>query len=134
MDFNFRQTASGADSTSDSMGTAGYFQRFKLAGGETGHTLPSSVKVKNEWNYTSILPMRLHGIHKENFTVVYLLFYRYSFRVFNIQGGSNMTGTNCDLFTHKSSWSYLNRLVFPYFALVFPSPVSVAPVLTEDEV
>jgi hypothetical protein len=29
-----------------------------------------------------------------------------------IQGGSNMTGTNCDLFTHKSSPSYLNHLVF----------------------
>jgi hypothetical protein len=28
-----------------------------------------------------------------------------------IQGGSNMTGTNCDMFTHKSSWSYLNHLV-----------------------
>ena len=25
--------------------------------------------------------------------------------------GSNMTGTNCDLFTHKSSRSYLNHLV-----------------------
>jgi hypothetical protein len=29
-----------------------------------------------------------------------------------IQGGSNMTGTNCDLFTHKYSRSYLNHLVF----------------------
>jgi hypothetical protein len=28
-----------------------------------------------------------------------------------VQGGSNMTGTNCDLFTHKSSRSYLNHLV-----------------------
>jgi type IV secretory pathway VirB6-like protein len=28
-----------------------------------------------------------------------------------VQGGSNMTGTNCDLFTHKSSGSYLNHLV-----------------------
>jgi hypothetical protein len=28
-----------------------------------------------------------------------------------IQDGSNMTGTNCDLFTHKSSRSYLNHLV-----------------------
>jgi hypothetical protein len=28
-----------------------------------------------------------------------------------IQGGSNMTGTNCDLLTHKSSRSYLNHLV-----------------------
>jgi hypothetical protein len=30
---------------------------------------------------------------------------------FNIQGGSNMTGTNCDLFTHGLSWSYLNHLL-----------------------
>jgi hypothetical protein len=29
----------------------------------------------------------------------------------NIQGGSNMTGTNCDLFTHNQSRSYLNHLV-----------------------
>ena len=29
-----------------------------------------------------------------------------------LQGGSNMTGTNSDLFTHKSSRSYLNHLVF----------------------
>jgi hypothetical protein len=29
----------------------------------------------------------------------------------SIQGGSNMTGTNCDLFTHKSCRSYLYHLV-----------------------
>jgi hypothetical protein len=29
-----------------------------------------------------------------------------------IQGGSNMTETNCDLFTHNQSRSYLNHLVF----------------------
>ena len=29
-----------------------------------------------------------------------------------VQGGSNMTGTNCDLFIHKSSRSCLNHLVF----------------------
>jgi hypothetical protein len=28
-----------------------------------------------------------------------------------IQGGSNMTGTNCALFTHNQSRSYLNHLV-----------------------
>ena len=28
-----------------------------------------------------------------------------------IKGGSNMTGTNCDLFTHNQSQSYLNHLV-----------------------
>jgi hypothetical protein len=29
----------------------------------------------------------------------------------DVQGGSNMTGTNCDLFTHNQSLSYLNHLV-----------------------
>jgi hypothetical protein len=28
-----------------------------------------------------------------------------------LQGGSNMTGTNCDLFTHNQSRSYLNHFV-----------------------
>jgi hypothetical protein len=34
-----------------------------------------------------------------------------------IQGGSNMTGTNCDLFTHNKSQSYLNHLVFGNYKL-----------------
>jgi len=29
-----------------------------------------------------------------------------------IQGGSNMTGTDCLQFTHKKSRSYLNHLVY----------------------
>jgi hypothetical protein len=29
-----------------------------------------------------------------------------------LQGGSNMSGTNCILFTHNQSRSYLNHLVF----------------------
>ena len=33
-----------------------------------------------------------------------------------LQGASNMTGTNCDMFTHKSSRSYLNHLVLLQFA------------------
>ena len=32
--------------------------------------------------------------------------------LWKLQGGSNMTGTNCDLFTHNQSRSYLNHLVF----------------------
>jgi hypothetical protein len=38
--------------------------------------------------------------------------YFVSFSMSDMQGGSNMTGTNCDLFTYKSSRSYLNHLVF----------------------
>jgi hypothetical protein len=33
----------------------------------------------------------------------------------NVQSGSNMTGTNCDLFTHNQSLSYLNHLVYIQF-------------------
>jgi hypothetical protein len=31
-----------------------------------------------------------------------------------LQGGSNMTGTNCDLFTYNQSRSYLNHLVYVF--------------------
>jgi hypothetical protein len=40
--------------------------------------------------------------------------------MFHIQGSSNMTGTNCDLFTHKSSRSYLNHLVCIIFIDITP--------------
>jgi hypothetical protein len=55
-----------------------------------------------------------------------------------MQGGSNMTGTNCDLFTHNQSRSYLNHLVYTqhfhpsknprnsatiYVTFLLPSPV-----------
>jgi hypothetical protein len=43
------------------------------------------------------------------FCVLFLLLVMYV--CLFVQGGSNMTGTNCDLFTHKSSRSYLNHLV-----------------------
>jgi hypothetical protein len=34
------------------------------------------------------------------------------YRTSIVQGGSDMTGTNCDLFTHSQSRSYLTHLVF----------------------
>ena len=37
--------------------------------------------------------------------------YEAIFSTIELQGGSNMTGTNCDLFTHNQSRSYLNHLV-----------------------
>jgi hypothetical protein len=43
-----------------------------------------------------------------------LLFLDYIYIYIHIQSGSNMIGTNCDLFTHKSSRSYLNHLVCIY--------------------
>ena len=36
-----------------------------------------------------------------------------------IQGGSNMTRTNCDLFTHNQYRSYLNHLVFCFLLRLF---------------
>jgi hypothetical protein len=41
-------------------------------------------------------------VYKKVFILQYLII---------LQGGANMTGTNCDLFTHKSSRSYLDHLV-----------------------
>jgi hypothetical protein len=50
-----------------------------------------------------------------SYRIITLGSYRFTFlngySFIYIQGGSNMTGTNCDLFTHKSSRSYLNHLV-----------------------
>jgi len=39
------------------MGTAG-----KAPVREANHSPPRSVEVKNEWSYTSIPPIRLHGV------------------------------------------------------------------------
>jgi hypothetical protein len=41
--------------------------------------------------------------------------------LYDIQGGSNMTGTNCDLFTHNQPRSYLNHLVCNKLWFVRPS-------------
>jgi hypothetical protein len=46
-----------------------------------------------------------------------------------LQGGSNMTGTNCDLFTHNQSRSYLNHLL-----LQLNNPVSLFPVIKVQDV
>jgi hypothetical protein len=34
----------------------------KRPGREADHSLPSSAEVKNAWSYTSIPPIRLHGV------------------------------------------------------------------------
>ena len=39
-------------------------------------------------------------------------------KIREIQGGSNMTGTNCDLFTHNQSRSYLNHLVLTWLPML----------------
>jgi hypothetical protein len=49
-----------------------------------------------------------------------------------IQGGSNMTGTNCDLFTHKSSRSYLNHLVLSLKSQTFDFALSIG-IFTHDD-
>jgi hypothetical protein len=41
-----------------------------------------------------------------------------------MQGGSNMTGTNSDLFTHKSFRLYSNHRVYQYFILFYRSKYS----------
>jgi hypothetical protein len=48
-----------------------------------------------------------------------------------VQGGLNMTGTNCALFTHNQSRSYLNHLVHHQFSLPFSITVLYVTVLSE---
>ena len=42
-------------------------------GCEVNHSPPSSAKVKNERCYTSSPPIYLHGVDRENFTVLLFL-------------------------------------------------------------
>ena len=42
----------------------------------------------------------------------------------DIQGGSNMTGTNCDLYTYKQSRSYLNH---PVLVTIWESHIFIRP-------
>ena len=44
---------------------------------EADHSLASSANVKNEWSHSSIPPVCLHGVDRENFTLtrsVYFMF------------------------------------------------------------
>jgi hypothetical protein len=50
------QTRSGTHSASYSPDTRGFSVRLKRPKREANHWPPSSAKVKNEWNYTSMLP------------------------------------------------------------------------------
>ena len=43
---------------------------------KSDYSSPPSSEVKNEWSYTSIHPIRLHGVDRANFTIqVFLLKY-----------------------------------------------------------
>jgi hypothetical protein len=47
----------------------------KRPGGEADHSPPTSAKVNNAWNYTSITPIHLQGVglvkHRDNFTFTF---------------------------------------------------------------
>jgi hypothetical protein len=44
------------------MGTRGSFPGVKRPGREADHSPLYSVEIKNAWSYTSIPPIRLHGV------------------------------------------------------------------------
>lgn len=46
----------------------------KGVGGEACHLVPSSVKVKNAWSYTSTPPICLHGVDRNAFVSLFTLF------------------------------------------------------------
>jgi len=49
--------------TQYSMGTGAPSPRINWSGHNANHSPPSSTKVKNEWSYNSIPPIRFHGVY-----------------------------------------------------------------------
>jgi hypothetical protein len=56
------QNGSGAHPSSYPMGTRDSFLGVKRPGRESDYSPASSAEVKNAWGYTSISPIRLHGV------------------------------------------------------------------------
>ena len=67
------RTHSRIHPTSCSMGTRDSYPGTKATGSNVDCSPQSSVKVKNEWNYTCAPPLCLHGVRRENFTFTFLL-------------------------------------------------------------
>jgi len=63
------QTGSGVQPDSYAVGIK-FVHGVNSSVREVNHSLSSSVKVKNEWSYTSTPPMRLHRVDKESFTFI----------------------------------------------------------------
>jgi hypothetical protein len=70
--------------------------------------LPSDCRTKNFNAF-------LISLFRAQFVIRILLVSKHLLICVFVQGGSNMTGTNCDLFTHNQSRSYLNHLVSSLF-------------------
>jgi len=50
--------------------------RIKRPGGTAYHFPPSRAEIKNEWSYTSIPPIYLHSVERDNFTFISQLPFR----------------------------------------------------------
>ena len=68
--FHNIQTTCGAHSVSQPMGTKGSFSEGVGRVHEAEYQLPSSTKTTNEWSSTSTPPIRLHSMHRHNFTSI----------------------------------------------------------------
>ena len=63
----------------------GSFPGVQRPGRRVDHSPPSSPQVKNEWSYTSVTPISLHGVNRDDFTFLR----RY--------GNMLRTGVNCGI-------------------------------------
>jgi hypothetical protein len=66
-EFLFSETSTSALGPSQPWGS---FLGVKWSKHEVDNSLPSSAEVKNEWSFTSIHPVYLHGFDREKFTVI----------------------------------------------------------------
>ena len=69
---------------------------------EADHWLLSTAETKNEWSYTSTPPIRLHGVHKNNFTVTFIftitftVTFTFNFTfAFTVTSNFTFTSTEC---------------------------------------
>jgi len=56
--------------------------RVRLPGPEADHSLPSSVEVKSEWRYSSLFPICLHGVERDNFICTSVFVYSSHWNIF----------------------------------------------------
>jgi len=75
--FSNMQIGSWVHTASCSIGTTALSLEIKQPKHEADHSPPSSVEVKNEWNYASAPPICLYGTVRDNFGANYYIWLGY---------------------------------------------------------
>ena len=93
-----------------SMGTGILRLGEERLGHEIDRSTPSIAKARNEWNYTSSPPARLHGVHRNNFDLLPLpfIFCKSSFRHVLRKGAQHYNPfklLHVQIYNHVTNWT-----------------------------